>query len=105
MKTRQLMEVGKKPTTVTHFTVGNHKLGTVHMFKYLGSLASDKNDVGVEIKDKIGLGSKCYYGFRKHMGFRRISLGSKCLIYKTLIRSAVTYGAECWVLTKEVSYS
>jgi hypothetical protein len=71
------------------------------MFKYLGSLVTDKHDVSVEIKNRIGLDNKCCYGLRKHLGSRNISLGTKCLIYKTLIRPVVTYGAECWVLTKK----
>jgi hypothetical protein len=95
------MEVGKKLTTVAHFTVGNYKFEKVHMFKYPGSLVTDKNDISVEIINRIGLGNKCYYGLRKHLGSRNISLGTKGLIYKTLIRPVVTYGAECWVLTKK----
>jgi hypothetical protein len=38
------------------------------VFKYLGSLVTDKNDVSVEIKNRIGLGNKFYYGVRKHLG-------------------------------------
>jgi hypothetical protein len=98
----KFMEVGKK-LTVAHFIVGNCTLEKVHMFKYLGSLVTYKNDISVEIKNRIGLGNtgKCYYGLRKHLGSRSISLGTKCLMYKTLIRPVVTYGAECWVLTKK----
>jgi hypothetical protein len=73
----------------------------VHTFKYLGSLATNKNNVSVEIKNRIWLGNKCYYGLRKHLGFRSVSLGTNSLNYKTLIRPVVTYGAECWVLTKK----
>jgi hypothetical protein len=93
----KLMEVGKKLTRVAHFTVGNYKFEKVHMFKYLGSLVTEKNEISVEIKNRIGLGNKCYYGIRKHLRSRNISSGKKCLIYKTLIRP----GAECWVLTKK----
>jgi hypothetical protein len=64
----KFMEVGMKLTTVAHFTVGNHKFEKVHMFKYLGSLVTDKNDISVEIKNRIGLGNECYYGLRKHLG-------------------------------------
>jgi len=73
----------------------------VHKFRCLGSLVTDKNDISVEIKKRIGLGNKCYCGLRKHLGSQNISAGTKCLIYKTLIRQIVTYGAECWVLTKK----
>jgi hypothetical protein len=70
------------------------------MFKYLGSLVTDKN-ISVEIKNSLGLGNKCYYGLRKHLGSRNISSERKCPIYKTLIKPVATYGAECWVLTKK----
>jgi hypothetical protein len=36
---------------------------------------------------------------RKLLGSRCINLWTKCLIYKSLIRPVVTYGAECWMLT------
>jgi hypothetical protein len=62
------MEVGKKPTTVAHFTFGNYKFGEVHMFKYLGFLITDKNNISLEIKNRTGLGNKCYYGLKKHLG-------------------------------------
>jgi hypothetical protein len=64
----KFMEVGKKITTVAHFTVGNYKFEKVHKFRYLGSLVTDKNNVSVEIKNRTGLGNKCYYGLRKHLG-------------------------------------
>jgi hypothetical protein len=53
------------------------------------------------MKNRIGLSNKCYYGLRKHLGSRSISLGTKCLISKTIIRPVVTHGAECWVLTEK----
>jgi hypothetical protein len=64
----KFMEVGKKIRTVEHFTVGNYKFEKLHKFRYLGSLVTDKNDVSVETKNRIGLGNKCYYGLRKHLG-------------------------------------
>jgi hypothetical protein len=63
----KFMEVGKKITTVAHFTVGNYKFEKVHKFRCLGSLVTDKNDISVEIKNRLGLGNKCYYGLRKHL--------------------------------------
>jgi hypothetical protein len=98
----KFMEVRKKLRTAAHFMVGNYKFEKVLMFKYLGSLVTDKNDVSVEIKNRIELGKiKCYYGLRTHMGSQSISLGTKCLIYKTFIRPVVTNRAECWVLTQD----
>jgi hypothetical protein len=65
------------------------------------SLVTDKSNISVELKNTIGLGNKCYYSLRKHLRSRSIRLGTKCLIYKTLIRPVVMYGAECWMLTKK----
>jgi hypothetical protein len=48
----KFMEVGKKLTTVAHFTFGNYKFEKVHMFKYLGFLVTDKNDISAEIKKR-----------------------------------------------------
>jgi hypothetical protein len=82
---------------VAHFTVGNYKFEKVHKFRYSGSLVTDENDISVEIKNRIGLCNKCCYGLRKHLGSRNISAGTKCLIYKTLIRqmSRMEQNAGC----------
>jgi sorting nexin-29 len=64
----KFMEVSKKITIVVHFTVGNYKFEKVHKFTYLGSLVTYKNDISVENKNRTGLGNKCYYGLRKHLG-------------------------------------
>jgi sorting nexin-29 len=64
----KFIEVGRKITTVAYFTVGNYKFEKVHKFRYLGSLVTDKNDISIEIKNRTGVGNKCYYGLRKHLG-------------------------------------
>jgi hypothetical protein len=61
------VEADKKPATGAHFTVGNCKFRNDHTFKYLGSLVTDKNDISLEIKNRIGLVNKCYYGLRKRL--------------------------------------
>jgi hypothetical protein len=38
------------------------------MLKYLGTSVTDRNDMSVEIKNRLGLGNKCYYGLLKHLG-------------------------------------
>jgi hypothetical protein len=47
--------------------VGNYKFKKVCIFKFIGSFATDTNDMSVEIKYQINLGNK-YYGLRKQLG-------------------------------------
>jgi hypothetical protein len=42
----------------------------------------------------------CYYGLRNIFQSRLLNKGTKCKIYKTLIRPVVLYGSESWTLTK-----
>ena len=47
------------------------------------------------------LANRAYCGLQNHMKSRIISRNTKTLLYKTLIRPALTYGAETWVLSKQ----
>jgi hypothetical protein len=47
------------------------------------------------------MANRAYYGLQNHMQSMIISRNSKTLLYKTLIRSILTYGAETWVLSKQ----
>jgi hypothetical protein len=55
--------------------------------------------IETEIKSKIAVGNKCYYALRTILKRRSISQSIKILLYKTIIRPVVTYGAETWTVT------
>jgi hypothetical protein len=59
------------------------------------------NDIETEIKSKIAVGNKCYYSLGPILKRRSISQSIKIRLYKTIIRPAVTYGAETWTLTSK----
>jgi len=59
------------------------------------------NETENEIKSKIAVGNKCYYALGPIIKRRSISQSIKICFYKTIIRSAVTYGAETWMLTSK----
>ena len=48
-----------------------------------------------------GFPNRCYYGLLKHIKFKLLTLKSKIIIYKTLIRPVLTYALETWVLNKQ----
>ena len=63
---------------------------------------SSLNDIETEIKSRIAIGNKCYYALGPVLRRRSISQSIKIRLYKTIIRPAVTYGAETWTLTNKI---
>jgi hypothetical protein len=78
------------------------KYEKVESFKYLGSVMTSLNDIKMEIKSKIAVGNKCYYALGPILKRRSISQSTKIHLYKMIIRTAVTYGAETWTLTSKI---
>jgi hypothetical protein len=60
------------------------------MFKYLGCLATNTNEVGTELKVRIIAGNKCYHALG-HLVM--MDIYSTLSLYKT-VRPIVTYGGE-----------
>jgi len=52
-------------------------------------------------ESRLTMANRAYYGLQNHMKSRIISRNTKTLLYKTLIRPVLTYGAETWVLSKQ----
>jgi len=74
--------------------VKNYKFKRVQQFKYLGTLITQQNEIGTEIKARIQAANKCYFGLTKLLKSRVISKNLKSQIYQTLIKPVVTYGSE-----------
>ena len=74
----------------------------VESFKYLVAVMTSLNEIGTSIKSKIAVGSKCYYALGPIIKRRSISQLIKICLYKTIIRPAVIYGAETWMLTSKI---
>ena len=82
----------------SRITVDNYIFDTVKEFIYLGSAVTTKNDVSLEIKRRITLANRCYYGLNGQLNNRDLSRTTKLILYKTLILSVLLYGAEAWTL-------
>ena len=73
----------------------------VEEFIYLGANINSTNDISVEIRHRIVLANRCFYGLKKQLASKFLSWGTKILQYKTLILSVLMYGSETWTLSRE----
>jgi hypothetical protein len=70
-------------------------------FIFLGKLISNDNNVEKEILRRILAGHRTYFAAISLFRSRISSTATKILLYKTLIRPIVAYGAETWTMTKK----
>jgi hypothetical protein len=70
-------------------------------FIYLGTLITNDNNAEKEIQRRILAGNRTYFAAIRLFRSRLLSRGTKILLYKTLIRLVVSYGAETWNMTKK----
>ena len=69
--------------------------------RYLGTLISNDNSVEKEIQRCILAGNRTYFAAISLFWSRLLSRATEIILYKTLIRPVVSYGAEAWTLTKK----
>jgi len=70
-------------------------------FIYLVTLISNDNSVEKEIQRRILAGNRTYFAAISLFRSRLLSRATKIILYKTLIRPVVSYGAEAWTLAKK----
>ena len=83
-----------------HFQIENFNFETVQSFTYVGFLLDVNNDNSVEIRKRLLLANKCFYGLNKQFRSQLVSIKNKVKLCKTLIRPVLAYGSETWVLSK-----
>jgi len=66
----------------------------------LGSFINVNNDNSVEIKKRILMANKRFYGLKRQFRSQFLSIKNKIELYKTLIRPVLAYGSETWVVSK-----
>ena len=67
---------------------------------YLGTLITTDNNASAEINNRIALANRSYFGLVNILKAKNINRKYKVIIYKTLIKPVLVYGAETWVLSK-----
>jgi len=64
------------------------------------SLINVNNDNSAEIKKRILMANKGFYGLKRQFRSQYLSIKYKIKLYKTLTRPTLAYGSETWVLSK-----
>ena len=95
------MEITKNQSNNDHLDAGHHRFQRVKEFKYLGVKVTDDGKIEQEIKHRLTLANRSYYGLITQMRSKYICRKTKIKLYKTLIRPVLTYGAETWAINKE----
>ena len=94
-KTRFMMCSGKESRRLdSQLTAGSYSFETFKEFVYLGSTITDGNDISQEIKQRITLANRCYFGLSRQLKSRALSRRTKLTLYKALILPVLLYGAE-----------
>ena len=81
--------------------VGSLNVRYTEKCKYLGVTVSERNEIDIEIKERIAAGNRCYFALSSIMRSRKISKKTKLRTYNIVIRPTVLYGCDTWTLTKE----
>ncbi|GFU65710.1 putative endonuclease-reverse transcriptase [Trichonephila clavipes] len=72
----------------------------VDSFTYLGSESNNRNNCTTEIRKKITIANRCLNRIRKYIKSNLIKRKTKVLLYKSLLRSVLTYACETWSMSR-----
>ena len=98
-KTKYLVSTTKNPSLGGFVDIDRFKFEVVKDFVYLGSSTNTANNISLEIKSRITLASRRYFGLNRQLSKRAFSRKTKTCLYKTLIMPVLLYGAEAWTLS------
>jgi len=99
------MYCGKDTTWHRDFAIRNYMFKEMDNFKYLVTMVNKMNNRSVEVNAQMIMANRAYCGLQNHMKSRNMSGNIETLLYKTLIRPILTFGAETWVLSKQDEHS
>ena len=80
--------------------LGSRNFEVVKDFVYLGSAVNRDNNISTEIKRRITLANRCFFGLKRQLSNKALSRTTKVTLYNTLIIPVLLYGAETWTLLK-----
>ncbi|KAJ3625189.1 hypothetical protein MTP99_018751 [Tenebrio molitor] len=93
--------VRKNCTSDKKLKIPNKLIERVKHFEYLEVTVSYDNYEEPEIDKRMSKGNKAMGSLQRVLTSREISGAAKIRIYRTMVRPAMAYGCETWVLTKK----
>ena len=90
LKKTKLMQVTSKPIMISELIVGEQKFEVVQEFKYLGTIATNDNNLDKEIRYRISLANNCYHRLKYLFRSQFLNLRTKLNLYKTLLKPVLT---------------
>jgi hypothetical protein len=97
----QTRSKASKANTDQQLHAGEHSIKIVDSLHYLGSCISNDNNEASEIQRRLKLANNTYYSISSIMKSRDVHKGTNIRLYKTLIRTVLTYGCQTWRLSKQ----
>jgi hypothetical protein len=96
------MTVSRRPFQENQqIKIGTYSFEIVEEFTYLGTCLTSKNEIRAEIEKRIATANRAYYALHAIWKSQSVYRNTKIIIYKTLIRPIITYGAEAWTMSSE----
>lgn len=95
-----LLEISSKSKTRNIYGVriqccdGNYIFDVVKEQFYPGFAVTSRNDLRMEIKQRITLQNSCHYGLSRHLSSRDLFRATKLLLYKSLVLPVFLYIKE-----------
>ena len=83
-------------------TVGATEIKQVEKFSYLGSLMTSDVRSDSEIKKRIGMSKANFENMWKILKNRQLSMKTKLRVLDYYVFSILTYGIECWKISKNM---
>ena len=93
-KTKYMICGTKKKYEENIFKVKRMTFERVNSFVYLGTLITADNNTSAEINNRITLDNRSYFGLVNILKTKNINRKYKVIIYKTVIKPVLMYGAE-----------
>ena len=90
---------GFVPRMGSQITANSYNFDVVKVFTYVGTAINTNNDVILEIKRRVALANRCYFGLNSQFSSRDLSRATKLTLYKALILPMLFYGTEAWTLS------
>jgi len=78
--------------------LNNRSFEMLEEFKYLGTILTDQNSNGEQIRSRFKSGNVCYHSVQNLLSSSLLTKNLKIKIYRTIILSVVVYGCEIWSL-------